>query len=83
MFTGCSSAVNRNPLSSFAACRTRSSPLGSFPRLGVRFELSRSAFFLVGGLPSAISCGPPWPSLDRFVGTMPPYDSPPPFIWAL
>ncbi len=47
MFTWCSSAVNRIPLSSFAARRTRFSPFTSFSWLGVRFELGSSTLRLL------------------------------------
>ena len=40
-------------------------------------------FSLVNALPSTVSFAPPLPSFDRFAGTMPLYDSPPPFRWAL
>jgi hypothetical protein len=58
-------------------------PAGSHPRLGVRRELDCPSFSLVRGLPSATSCGPPWPSFGCLAGTMPRYDSPPPCIWVL
>src|ERR1017187_6691140 len=75
MLTWCSRAVNRIFGSPLAASRTRSSPLGPLSRLGVRYGLGSSAFSLVNGLPSTISFGPPLPSFDRFVGTMPLCDS--------
>src|SRR5258708_6459056 len=75
MSTWCSRAVNRIFGSPLAACRTRSSTLGPLSRLGVRYGLGSSAFSLVSGLPSTISFGPPLPSFDRFVGTMPLCDS--------
>src|SRR5258708_5200391 len=71
MSTWCSRAVNRIFGSPLAACRTRSSTLGPLSRLGVRYGLGSSAFSLVSGLPSTISFGPPLPSFDRFVGTIP------------
>jgi len=47
--------VNRNFPSPFAARRTRSSPLGSLPRLSVRHGLDCSMFSLVSALPSTSS----------------------------
>ena len=68
----------------WSSSRTRAQPcVGPLFRLGVRYGLGSSAFSLVNGLPSTISFGPPWPSFDRFVGTMPLYDSPPPCMWDL
>src|ERR1017187_8878915 len=82
MLTWCSRAVNFSFLS-FAASRTRASPLGPFSRLGVRHGLGSCVFSLVGGLPSATSAGGRPLLFGCFVGTMPLYDSPPPCMRAL
>ena len=83
MLTWCSRAVNLSFLSFFAASRTRSSPLGPLSRLGVRHGLGCSVFSLVSGLPSTTSAGVSLPLFGCFVGTMPLYDSPSPFMWDL
>src|SRR6516164_4990486 len=81
MLTWCSRAVNFSFLSFLAASRTRSSPLGLLSRLGVRHRLGRCVFSLVFGLPSTTSAGDdPSPLFGCFVGTMPQYDSPSPFM---
>ena len=75
MLTWCSRAVNfRFP--SFAASRTRASPLGPLSRLGVRRGLGSCVFSLVSGLPSTASAGGRPLLFDCFAGTMPLYDSP-------
>ncbi|SPE24117.1 exported hypothetical protein [Candidatus Sulfopaludibacter sp. SbA3] len=50
-------------------------------RLGVRCGLGSALFSLVRSLPSAISFGPPMPSFDRFIATMPLCDSLSPCMW--
>src|SRR5262249_24943365 len=80
MLTWCSRAVNFSFLSFLAVSRTRSSPLGLLSRLGVRRRLGCCVFSLVCGLPSTTSAGDPSLLFGCFVGTMPPYDSPPPFM---
>ena len=83
MSTWCSRAVNRSFPSFLAACRTRSNPFSPFPRLGVRHWLGRSMFSSVFGLPSTASLGGRPLAFGCFVGTMPQYDSPEPFMWGL
>src|SRR6516164_11836783 len=80
MLTWCSRAVNFSFPSFPAASRTRSSPLGLLSRLGVRPRLGCCVFSLVFGLPSTTSAGDPSLLFGCFVGTMPPYDSPSPFM---
>jgi hypothetical protein len=58
--TWCSSAVNRSPLFPFAASCTRSSPLGSLSRFGVRHELGFPRFSLAGA-PRLGQAFPPQP----------------------
>ena len=80
MLTWCSRAVNFSFPSFRAVSRTRSSPLGLLSRLGVRHRLGCCVFSLVFGLPSTTSAGDPSPLFGCFVGTMPQYDSPSPFM---
>src|SRR6516165_9521418 len=65
------------------ASRTRSSSFGLLSRLGVRPRVCLAMFFLVGGLSSPAPPGglPLW--FSCFAGTTPPFDSPPPCMWAL
>jgi len=78
MLTWCSRAVNFNS-PSFAASRTRASPLGPFSRLGVRHGLGSCVFSLVSGLPSGAPSGSSAGDCSLlfgcFAGTMPLYDS--------
>src|SRR5579872_5045822 len=76
MLTWCSRAVNLTCLSFRAASRTRASPFGPLPRLGVRCGLGAVVFSLACGLSSATSSGRSSPSFGNFVGTTPQYDSP-------
>src|SRR5262249_42305709 len=80
MLTWCSRAVNFCFPFFLAASRTRSSPLGLVSRLGVRPRLSCRVFSLVCGLPSTTSAGGPPLLFGCFVGIMPQYDSPLPFM---
>ena len=86
MLTWCSRAVNFNS-PSFAASRTRASPLGPFSRLGVRHGLGSCVFSLVSGLPSGSPSGSSAGDCSLlfgcFAGTMPLYDSPPPCMRVL
>src|SRR4029077_17490109 len=80
MLTWCSRAVNFSFPSFRAASRTRSSPLGLLSRLGVRPRLGCCVFSLVCGLPSPTPAGDASRLFGCFVGTMPQYDSPSPFM---
>ena len=66
-----------------AALRTRSSPLGPFPWLGVQYGLDCPTFSLISVLPSTVSAGGPPLLFDGFAGTIPLYDSPLSCIWVL
>ena len=80
MLTWCSRAVNFSFPFFLAASRTRSSPLGLVSRLGVRPRLGSRVFSLVCGLPSTTSAGDFALLFGCFIGTMPQYDSPSPFM---
>src|SRR5215467_8412159 len=80
MLTWCSRAVNFSLPFSLAASRTRFSPLGLLSRLGVRPRLGSCVFSLVCGLPSTTSASVFSLLFGCFVGNMPQYDSPSPFI---
>src|SRR5690242_3403812 len=83
MLTWCSRAVNFCFFSLLAASRTRSSPFGPLPRLGVRHRLGSCVFSLVCGLPSTTSAGDLSLLFGCFVGTTPQYDSSLPFMRVL
>ena len=80
MLTWCSRAVNFSFSFFLAASRTRSSPFGLLSRLGVRPGLGCRVFSLVCGLPSTTSAGDFSLLFGCFVGNMPQYDSPSPFM---
>jgi hypothetical protein len=75
--------VNRNFPSLLAASRTRSSPFGLLSRPCVRPRLGWSVFSLVSVLPSTTSSGDLPLLFGCFAGTIPLYDSPPPYMWDL
>src|SRR5581483_9689387 len=83
MLTWCNRAVNFSFLFFLAASRTRSSPLSLLSRLGVRHRLCCRVFSLVCGLLSTTSAGDFSLLSGCFVGTMPQYDSPSPFMRGL